>query len=293
MIYRGDFNKAKKTYASFPVTYLNAKKVMEIFCQRWEEVPIQMSAQKETYLAKLNGVTINFKKGEALTPEDSYLHIAVQLLLAEYYFTNHDFIRALWHAKKTYPLVLKTFAKENPDPEVLFIKGLYLYYIAYYKEKNFYYRTALWPFRDGDRKEGLTLLRQAAASKSLAQTESLIYLAHIHLHIEKTPLEALPYSKKLWEEYPQNLKFKELYINNLIDAGYYEECAPLLTEQLAVENPYYKIPALYFSGCLNLNGNKNREEAEKTFNECIRLADKYRLSDDYKSKAQIKLEKLR
>jgi hypothetical protein len=290
-IYNHNFEKARETFTKLNDEQL--QQVLEVFCMRWEEVPIQRSNKKSLYLSKLEAVVKAFKKEDSSKhPSSIYLHISTQLLLAEYHFLNRDFFQALFHGKKAYPLMMQSFDGGRTEPEFLFVKGLYLYYIEYYRNKGFHYRTALWPFRDGDMDEGLRLIKESASISSLAQTEALIYAAHISFRLEGKPLEGLEYSQKLTEQYPDNPKFRELYLENLLAAGKYEACADLLSMQLSIENPYYRIPALYFLGCMQMNFYRNNEGAKKTFRECIKLSKENSLLEEYREKAEDKLTEL-
>ncbi|MCX8489935.1 MAG: hypothetical protein ORN54_02595 [Cyclobacteriaceae bacterium] len=289
-VYNGEFERAKTTYLALPTSQQQIKEALEIFCMRWEEVPIQFSKRKNTYLEALTKANSRPRIENPESTTHIFLSITTKLLLAEYYFGKNDRLQALWYGKKAYPLLTKFLDEQRTEPEFFFVKGLYLYYVDFYNQKGFFYRATLRLFRKGNKEQGLELLRKAAHNPSLAQTEALIYMAHITLRLENNPVGALSYSQKLLNKYPQNLKFRELYIENLFAAGKYEDGERLLREHLKVENPYYKIPALFLSGCYQLDYLKQPVRAKSTFDECLNLADGYKPLEEYRKKVELKWE---
>lgn len=292
LIYETKFDSAKLLIASFSKDDEAYKSLFELFSLRWEYIPIAMSKEKDNYLKKL----IVFS--EALPDQKDavrqlYFHTTTELLLAEYFYNNGETLKAILHGKRAYPLMMQALDSKDSDPELLFVKGMYLYYMDFFRNKGFVYRTALFPFRDGDQKRGLTFLEKSAAESSLAFTEANIYLAHIYLHLENEPLKALTYSQKLVRLYPENPKFRELLIDNLISCKKYNEAAILLDEQLKLTYPYYKISALYFTAIVEAENRKNSTKAKKLFKECIDLSSDTKLCADVATKAEDYLTKMK
>ncbi len=292
LIYNCAFDSARLHYSNFPSTSSDTKNLLELFAMRWENIPMANNPKKEIYLNALTALVNNFKEGEDITEGNLFLHITSQLLLSEYYYTNGEAGKALWQGKSAYPLIMKVLDENKKEPELLFVRAMYLYYMDFFRNKSFMYRAALFPLRDGDMELGLKLLQEAANTQSLAQTEALIYTAHILLHFEKKPEQALPYSKKLAEKYPANLKFRELLIDNLIALKYFYEADAELGKQLETKSAYFKIPALYFAGCLEIEFRKNKEQATKLFQHCIDLSLETGLLEDYQLKAKEQLKSL-
>lgn len=291
-IYKTNYDSARWVLSTFDTRQddLLVKSLLEVFTMRWEYIPIVKSPQKSYYLKNLSETTDLLKKVSKSGSDHLYLHITSELLLAEFYYTNGDAGQALLHGKRVYPLIMQTFDEHKNEPELVFVKGLYLYYMDFFRAKGFMYRTVLFPFRDGDQALGLRLLEQAASMQSLAKTEALIYLAHIYLHLEEQPVKALPYSRKLVELYPANSKFQELLIDNLVSAGVYKEVIPLIEKQLTHKAAYYRIPALYFKGCVELDFEKNKTKATASFERCMALAKESNLWEEYAEKAKRKIK---
>ncbi len=292
LIYETKFDSAKLLIASFSKHEEAYKSLFELFSLRWEYIPIAASKEKDNYLKKL----LTFS--ETLSSQKDgmhqlYFHTTTELLLAEFFYNNGETLKAILHGKRAYPLMMQALDAKGNDPELLFVKGMYLYYMDFFRNKGFVYRTALFPFRDGDQKKGLTLLEKSALESSLAFTEANIYLAHIYLHLENQPQKALTYAEKLVRLYPENAKFRELLIDNLISLKKYEEATILLGIQMKLPYAYYKIPALYFTACIEAEGRKNSGRAKNLFKECIDLSSKTKLCADIASKAEEQLSKLK
>lgn len=292
LIYETKFDSAKLLIASFPGQEGAYNSLFELFSLRWEYIPIASSKEKDNYLKKL----LTFS--ETLSAQKDglhrlYFHTITELLLAEFFYNNGETFKAVLHGKRAYPLMMQALDATVNDPELLFVKGMYLYYMDFFRNQGFVYRTALLPFRDGDQKKGLALLEKSALESSLAFTEANIYLAHIYLHLESQPVKALTYSEKLVKLYPENAKFRELLIDNLISVKKYKEATILLGIQMKLTYAYYKIPALYFAALIESESEKNSSRAKNLFKECIDLSSKTKLCADVASKADVQLAKLK
>lgn len=292
LIYSTKFDSAKLLITSFSRQDEAYKSLFELFSLRWEYIPIATSKQKDNYLKKL----LSFSEGLSAQqdePQQVYLHTTTELLLAEFFYNNGETLKALVHGKRAYPLMVQALDSKSNDPELLFVRGMYLYYMDFFRDRGLVYRTALFPFRDGDQKGGLLLLEKSAMESSLAFTEANIYLAHIYLHLENKPLKALTYSEKLVRLYPENAKFRELLIDNLISCGRYEDATKWLDIQLKLTYAYFKIPALYFSACVEAENKRNSIKAKKLLKECIDLSSKTKLCADVAEKAEDYLTKIK
>ncbi len=184
----------------------------------------------------------------------------------------------------------EVFSKNYTQPEFLFVKGLYSYYIEHFRQKNLFYRTALLPFRSGSKKKGIELLQSCINQKSLVRIEAEIYLAHILLHFENRPTEALSVSRKLANEFPANLKFSELLTDNLIRCGQYKEALPLVRKSISQHAIYFSGPAHYFKGIIEEEFYKNISKSKEEYEKCIKI--EYRPIDHYKRLATQRLKKL-
>jgi tetratricopeptide (TPR) repeat protein len=286
-VYRGSYDSAHLAWQSLE-SNTPLRSLLEAFLLRWKHIPINRYADGERYTNTLTDVAASLAKTEG----DLYLRIVAEMLLAEYHYTTGETMQALWHARKAYPLLVKVLDQKTTEPELLFVKGMYLYYMDFFREKGFIYKTALLPFRNGNQKEGLDLLRAVAETESMASTEAAIYLAHIYLHHQGRAEEALPFSKKLAEAYPKNLKLRELLIENLLVLRQYQSAAGFINQQLLTSMAYFKIPALYFKGFLE-HESGNVVTANKMLRQCVDLAKSEDLESAFSEKADALLRQLK
>jgi tetratricopeptide (TPR) repeat protein len=255
--------------------------LVEAFLLRWKYIPINRYTEGETYATRLASVSESLSKSEG----DLYLRVVAEMLQAEYHYTKGEAVQALWHARKAYPLMVKVLDLKTTEPELLFVKGMYLYYMDFFRAKGLIYKTALLPFRDGNQTTGLELLQSVSETGSMASTEASIYLAHIYLHHQNKPEEALPYSEKLVANYPANLKFREVLIENLLVLEKNTAAAEWIKKQVLVSDPYFKMPALYFKGALEKRKG-DAASARKTLTECVALASDEELENAFSEKAK-------
>jgi predicted Zn-dependent protease len=180
--------------------------------------------------------------------------------------------------------------KKYSQLEYLFVVGLYKYYVEHYRQKSFFYRAALIPLRSGSTEEGLKLLRQCAASPSIIQSDACIFLAHILMHHENKPTEALVYSEDLHRNYPNNMKVKELYAENLIRCKKYSEAIPLVATLESQNSFYFSGPAHFFEGLLEEEFYKNKEKAKAAYQRCTEK--EYRAIEYFQKRAAHRLKDL-
>jgi hypothetical protein len=266
------------------------KSLLELFLIRWREVPVAHSTKNKEYykllLSNVESLELDQKKSET----KEYLKICTYLFLSEYHSSVDETFSSLKYAQKAYPHVIDAFDKGYSENEFLMIKGLYLYYVELFRQKNFFYAAVALPLRKGSKKDGLELLKVCATKKSMSQIESQIFLAHILLRYEKKPFEALVYSKSLFENYPANLKFTELLIDNLIGCKMYNEALEILGVLENHSLVYYSCPGQFFRGVIEEEHFKNVAKAKIAYTSCAN--NKYRPVESYVSLANERLKKL-
>jgi hypothetical protein len=231
-------------------------------------MPVAFSQQHQHYLDLLLANANQLEKEGKPEPKTSYYKIFTYLFLAEYYSLVNENWAAIKYAQKAYPLLTEAIDKKYSQLEYVFVVALYKYYVEHYRQKSFFYRAALIPFRSGSREEGLRLLKQCATSPSIIQTDATIFLAHILMHHEGKPYEALAYSEDLQRNYPNNMKVKELYAENLIRCKKYTEAIPLVATLTSQNSFYYAGPAHFFEGLIEEEFYKNITRAKAAYKLC-------------------------
>jgi len=270
-IYAGQFAGAEQNLAACATRSdeLFEETLLRGFLWRWQYVPIAYSGKKEAYLNLLETGQAE-REVSRMSPEAIYVEICRNLFLAEYYSSLNQTWQAFRYAQKMYPYIAYVLEQEFAGPEFLFVRGLYHFYMEYYREKSLFFRLTLLPFREGSKAEGMRLLRLAAQVPSTAQIEAKIFLAHILLRLEKRPVEALPFSAELVLLFPANLKFRELLVDNLLTAGRYLQAEEHLAHLEQSADPYFRAPALYFRGVLE-NHFRRSAKAVPYFEACAAI----------------------
>lgn len=288
IIYNLQFDDFQKNIST--VKSKEAQVLLEIFALRWKEIPVAFSASGKKYQGLLLKNVAALENEKRSNPLLSYYKICTFLFLAEYHSLLDENWAALKWAQKAYPLIIESIDKNLNQPEFQFMKGLYQYYIEFYKQKNILYRAALSPLRSGSITKGIENLKSSAEKTSLAQIEAKIYYSHILMHHENRPWEALPVSRQLTNDFPNNPRFMQLYADNLISCKLYKEAIPLIEQLENQKKEYYSIPAHFFRGIIEEEYFKNKVKAEEEYKFCIES--NYDAIEFYKRLATQRLKKL-
>lgn len=224
--------------------------LLKSFYLRWKYIPISYSEQSDHYARFLENTREVLSKTDDQADKVIYYKACNHLLEAELHAGKGENLQALRASQRAYPLITAILDSPLNDPEYNFIRGLYQYYIEHYRSVSFFYRAALFALRNGDKLKGLDALKTCASSQSTVQTEAKSYLAHIFLHFEEKPLDALPYAADLHERYPNNLKFTEVYVETLLACQRYVEAEPLAWQLSKNESEYFSTPGNYFLGVI-------------------------------------------
>jgi tetratricopeptide (TPR) repeat protein len=92
--------------------------------------------------------------------------------------------------------------------------GIYNFFAEYVPDKYPVTKPLMLIFPKGDKVKGLMQIKETAMNSRFAKTEANYILAYLYLNYEKNFAEALNYSTKLFEEFPENAVFeKYIYIS--------------------------------------------------------------------------------
>lgn len=289
-VYRFQFDDYESKLSQLTGNDKKSKTLLQLFYWRWKGVPVAYSPFGESYhhllLQHLDSLE-NDKQDQATV---AYYKICTLLFLAEYHSSLGQTWQAVKYSQKAYPAITEAFDRGYTAPEFTFIRGLYNYYIEYYRHKNFFFRAAFLPFRDGDKNEGLRLLRISAAQPSMAQTEAKIFLTHIYLHLESNPAEALVYSRELVRDFPLNDKFKELHAECLLQNKRYDEASSVISHLESHPQFYFSCPGSFFRGWLEEEHHQNKSAAQAAYQKC--LSREFKPIEGYQKQASFRLKKL-
>jgi tetratricopeptide (TPR) repeat protein len=93
------------------------------------------------------------------------------------------------------------------NPDVLFGRGLYNYYVEAVKEDNPTLAPIISIFATGNKKIGLQMLEMSAARAQYAKTEAQYELMKVYYSYEKNYVRANAFAQHLTNKYPNNVQF--------------------------------------------------------------------------------------
>lgn len=298
-IYKMDFISADSILSVYETKADNNPSfyILKSYYLRWKYLPI--TKDKEVYReftsyldsAINSAATIIEANSEAL--EASYYKMSAHIMIAELLASNGDFVKGAFEGKKAFPIIKKGFDLCDDNAEFYISTGLYNYYIEYYRDKGFFYRSLLFPFPVGDKKEGLELLTKGYDQGLFTSVECLLYLAHINFKLENKPFTGLKHCKVLYEKYSTNYRFQEMYVENLLYCKKYQDAIPILNKLKKSNEEYYLSKSWLFDGILTLEYDKNLAKAKTELVEAFNTLESLPGDNDhYKSLACLKLAQL-
>lgn len=289
-VYRFQFDDYERKWKQLEGDDKKSKTLLQLFCWRWKGVPVAYHPLGKPYHELLLEYLASLESDKQGGATVAYYKICTLLFLAEYHSSLGQTWQAVKYSQKAYPVITEAFDQGYTAPEFTFIRGLYNYYIEYYRHKNFFFRAAFLPFRDGDKEEGLRLLRLSATQTSMAQTEAKIFLTHVYLHLENNPAEALTYSSALLRDFPLNDKLRELHAECLLQNKRYEEAAAVISPLESHERFYFSCPGNFFRGWLEEEFYRNKTAARAAYQKC--LLEVFKPIEGYQKRASARLRKM-
>jgi hypothetical protein len=289
LIYQGKYKESQNLLESFSFNDPHEKAVLEIFLLRWKHIPVALSPVSKEYLGKLLSLEQALNE-RALEKETAYYKICTYLFLAECHAAKNNMWEAARAVQRAYPSVLTCFDDSLTSDECTFVKGLYLYYADLYQDNHFTGKLMIPFIKNGDREAGLKFLSAASFSKSRAGTEAAIYKAHILLHFEKKPKEALAVSETLAMRYPDNLKLLELYAECLLACGQYGKAQPVIERLRHTPDKFFHCAAQLFEGILQEEVFNNIAKAKEHYRQSLKDGEAYgSMLQAYKKQAEKRL----
>lgn len=254
-----DWQKAKFNLDKYYQLYPNhtSKYLVKAYYLRWKHYPILESNNDiyQTYLATLDSAEKSADlslETNKLNLEHAYYKMTSHIMRAELHAHNEDMVKAAMEGKNAFGIIKKGFDWCQENPEFYISTGLYNYYVELYREKGFFYQSLLWPFSKGDKLEGLEYLKKGSAQATFSKVECEIFLAHLIFKMQNNPSEGLSYLKNLRYKYPNNTKFAEMEVENLLALNQLSAVNKPLSLLTESENSYTQAKGLLFKNILHL-----------------------------------------
>lgn len=266
-------DELEKDLGDYPGMHL-----LKAFYTRWKFQPIKKGHESfelfESYLLKGIEKSEQMLQKNEEDAEASFFLMACHAFLAELYVNNGGNFKALGEAKSAYKYIKFGFDYTAENPEFFFSSGIYNYYREKYPEENPFYKSFVWFFRSGDMEEGIYQLKQGADLAVFTRAECLTYLFHIYLRYEDNPADAIFYSIKLKDKYPNNLHYISNFVENKIRLKQYDRLLPYIERLMNSEKKYYKYLGEIFYGHYLENHENLKNEAMIHYNRANELGKK-------------------
>jgi hypothetical protein len=170
----------------------------------------------------------------------------------------------------TYKYLRRAFEYTSTCTDLFYFTGTYNYYREAFPKAYPVYRSLAFLFPHGNLEAGLKQLQSCARSSIVLRAEASYLLVWIYLSFENKLSESTIYSKSLYETYPENPLYLEMYLRNLLLSKKYGEAERLLNLQLPHgDNKFYQAQFKILGGILQEKKFHNFTLAEQYYNEGI------------------------
>jgi hypothetical protein len=286
-IYNFKFDRAEKQFRSLRRRYPNHP--MPYFLLGlstwWKIQPsnFQTTQYDKPFFAYMDTA---ITKAQKLFDADNNNYEASFFLSAAYGFDarlhaeRHDWRKATVGARRSLNFLKKSQEANGLSPEFQFGQALFNYYAVWIPDNYPLLKPVLLFFPKGDKKLGMQQLRSVANNGFYTATEARVFLMRILKNEENNAEEALPVSKFLATNYPDNGYFQRFYALLAYDQGEFNDCERVSREILDKINkgmPGYEAIsgryASYFLGYLMQNRYRDLTKAKDYFQRCIVFAE--------------------
>jgi len=227
-LYNFNFEKAQEQFKSFKEKYAWHPLPYFLFglAEWWKIMPnMKETKYDERFLAYMDSTIRIAEKLYDNTPE--YKIEAAFFLAGAHGFKGElyaDFDRKNWmKAAGEGRLALKYMEicrqKNNLSPELLFGDALYNYFREWVPENYKSLKPIFWLFRHGDKKLGLSQLKEVSYNAFYTRTEAMVWLMRILASYENDPQKAMQIAEYLHQTYPDNPYFHRYYARMLYTNG--------------------------------------------------------------------------
>ncbi|MGI4974652.1 MAG: hypothetical protein ACRYGH_37375 [Janthinobacterium lividum] len=193
---------------------------------------------------------------------------------------RHNWRKATVSSKRSLNYLQKSREANGLSPEFLFGEALFNYYAVWIPENYPLLKPVLLFFPKGDKKLGLTQLRNVANNGFYTSVEAKVFLMRIlHNEEHQTPL-AMPIAQGLAKKYPDNGYFERFYAYLCFDQAQFAECERVsrdILDKINVGMPGYEASsgryASYFLGYLMQFKYHDIPKAKDFYQRCIVFAE--------------------
>jgi hypothetical protein len=270
------FKSLRRRYPNHPMPYF-----LMGLSQWWKIVPTNIrTKQYDAIFYAYMDTTIT--KAENIFDDDDTNFEAAFFLAAAYGFQarlhaeRSDWRKATFASKNSLEYLQKSRVGNDLSPEFLFGEGLYNYYAVWISKNYPLLKPVLLFFPDGDKVLGLRQLKTAADNGFYTGTESKVFLMKIYANEENNSSAAMPISRYLAYNYPDNAYFQRFYARLAFLEGNFLEAEKISNDilgKLDRKMPGYEEVsgryATYFLGYIAQNKYKDLDRAKTNYERCL------------------------
>ena len=136
---------------------------------------------------------------------------------------RESWLKAAEDGKEALNLFHQAVELKPDNKEALFGIGIYNYFADYVPEKFPILKPLMIIFPKGDKVKGLMQIKEIALGNSYAGVEANYTLAYLYINYEKNYIESEFYSRKLFEQFPENPVFDKFLFSSLVGISKFDE----------------------------------------------------------------------
>ncbi len=168
----------------------------------------------------------NYQAGKLLDEQPGHVDaLIIQAIsngyIARQYSNREEWISSLNYARKAMNANEKLKNQESDLADLKLAEGLKRYYAAYLPEAYPIVKTVSWMLPEGDKEDGLNLLREASENAIFSRAEATYFLGNIAFNYEKEYMEAVQYFEELQRQYPRNNYYARLLVKSYYRLRHY------------------------------------------------------------------------
>lgn len=193
---------------------------------------------------------------------------------AQYYSDNGSFVKSIMEGRKAYKYYKKAKVHKDDFAEIMFLTGLYNYYIVQYPESHGIVKPLMGFFEKGDKEKGLEQLDYTTKNASFTKASSYTYLIDILLKYEQDSAKALSFACKFMATYKGSHLAKISRLKACMMSGRQDLAKPIIKEFLLEENEYLKLHGQLFDLWISMDATEPDDSHLVKLNLLIAKAEK-------------------
>lgn len=158
--------------------------------------------------SNLNSIIKNLENKKNKSNTDLFNYVMAYAFITRLNLLEKKPLKSISYLNKTLESLSQCLKKQNEDERLLFLSGMYYYFVDYARKKYPVLYPYLLFFPKGKREKGLKILQKCTnTDNEIIKTESNYFLMKIYFHTEKNAQKAIKHCYKLIKKHPSNLVY--------------------------------------------------------------------------------------